>query len=285
MSYSGYASGRVYYVDESYDSEKFCLIAIGLRLGSWRAAVEAVKEYRKQLKQSDGVLLRAEIHARDLVSGRGQLGPKIIGKWRRSRIFYEMLELIASLPDVQLFNICLDRAGRRDPQLDAWDRLLNRLNRACEGLNRNENANRRRWLSEIRGKVSTETLDSLERRLVPYSAHALVVADEGHEFEIVRLRRKLAVVNYIPSKFGSWGDGPSKNIPLTHFVEDILFRDSARSYLVQLADCAAFALLKRESEPTSLVRRYALHKAFDAHLRGVCWTQASQSDPLGIVRK
>ncbi len=71
----------------------------------------------------------------------------------------------------------------------------------------------------------------------------------------------------------------------THLIEDVLFRDSAHSYLIQLVDCIAFALLKRETAPTPQVKKYNLHKAFDMHLSGVCLTQASSGDPLGIVRK
>lgn len=282
----GAASGWIYYVDESYDENRFCLTGLGLKIATWREAFDAVKEYRKQLKQTDGVLLRTELHARDLVSGRGSLGSRVVGKWRRSRIFYELLELIASLPDVHIFNICLEQSGRRDAQLDAWDRLLNRINRTCEERNRQENSLRRQLIAAVGSVVANaRTVQDIERRLIPYGAHALLVADEGHETEIVRLKRKLTVVNFVPSRFGSWGDSRSKNIPLKHFVEDTLFRDSAHSYLIQLADCAAFALLKRETEPTPLVKKYALHKAFDAYLQSVCYRKAAQYDADGIVRK
>ncbi len=281
----GTASAWIYYIDESYDSARFCLSALGLKTSTWRIAFDAVKEYRRGLKESDSVLMRAEIHARDLTRGRGQLGPEVVSKWRRSRIFLELLQVVASLPDAHLINVCLDRSGRRDPQLDAWDRLLNRLNRLAEGRNRQENALRRGWLAGVKGTVPAATYDAIERRVVPYSAHALLLADQGHEQEIVRLRRKLSVMNYVPSRFGSWGNAPAKNIPLTHLVEDALFRDSAHSYFIQLVDCVAFALLKRESAPTPQVKKYNLHKAFDAHLIGICVTQASHGDPLGIVRK
>ncbi|HEY0779909.1 MAG TPA: DUF3800 domain-containing protein [Gemmatirosa sp.] len=186
---------------------------------------------------------------------------------------------------MHLFNVCLDRPGRRDAQLDAWNRLLNRIDRTCRERNRQENALRRTLISQLQSSAGQQITADVERRLVPYSALALVVADEGHEDEIVRLKRKLAVVNYLPSKFGSWGTSATKNMPLTNFVEDVIFRDSARSYLVQLVDCAAFALLKRETAPTPLVKKYALDRAFDTHLKGVCFHPASPGDPDGIVRK
>ncbi len=281
----GTASTWIYYVDESYDSSKFCLSALGLKVGTWRSAFDAVKEYRRGLKESDGVLMSSEIHARDLTRGRGSLGPDVVGKWRRSRIFYELLQVVAALPDAHLVNVCLDTAGRSDPQLDAWDRLLNRLNRLAEERNRQENALRRRLLAEAKAAIKPASFTELERRMVPYSAHALLIADQGHEEEIIRLRRKLSVMNYIPSRFGSWGTSSSKNIPLTHFVEDALFRDSAHSYFIQLVDCVAFALLKRETLPTPQAKKYNLQKAFDTHLSGLCIKKASRADPLGIVRK
>jgi hypothetical protein len=54
---------------------------------------------------------------------------------------------------------------------------------------------------------------------------------------------------------------------------------------VQLADCAAFALLKREVPPTPHVKKYRIHKLFDRSLSPICFRKASYSDPLGVVRK
>lgn len=93
---NGSSSAWIYYVDESCDVGKFCLSTVGLKISTWRTAFDAVKEYRRGLKDSDAVLLRTEIHARDLARGRGSLGPTVIGKWRRSRIFCELLELTAA---------------------------------------------------------------------------------------------------------------------------------------------------------------------------------------------
>lgn len=281
----GTASAWIYYVDESYDNNVFCLCALGLKMSTWRAAFDAVKAYRARLRESDGVLIGTEIHARDLTRGRGKLGAKEIGKWRRSRIFAELLQLTAALPDAHLFNVCLESKGRRDPELDAWDRLLNRLNRMCEQRNKQENAIRRTLLNAIADHSPVKVRTEIERRLIPYSAHTLVIADKGREHEIVSLKRKLTVINYLPSRFGSWGGASRKNIPLAHFVEDVFFVDSAHSFLIQLVDCSAFALLKRETPPTPQILKYDLHRAFDVHLKGICVRQASRNDPDGVVRK
>lgn len=280
----GASTTWLYYVDESYDDSKFCLSAMGLKSATWRQAFDQVKEYRQQLNSSDRVFLRTEIHARNLTRGRGRLGPRIVTKWRRSRIFYEVLQMIASLPDVHLFNICLDKSEHSDAQLDAWDRLLNRLNRTCEETTRRENAERRTLIADLPDSTSTAITSAIERRISPYSARAILVSDRGREPEIVKLRRKLSVNNLIPSRYGGWHDGVVRNIPLTNFVEDVFFQDSARSYFIQLVDCVAFALLKREVVPTPQVKKYAIDKAFDKCLRGICVKAASPRDPDGVVR-
>lgn len=284
MVTAGASTTWFYYVDESYDDSLFCLSAIGLKSSSWRTAFEQVKEFRKQLKISDDVLMGAEIHARDLVRGRGRLGPKIIGKWRRSRIYGELLELAASLPDIRLFNVCLPKPGRVDPQLDAWERLLNRIDRTCEETMRKENASRRTLLAKLRPHVAGRTADEIERRISPYFSRAVVIADRGRESEIVRLRRKLSVVNFMPSQFGSWSGAATRNIPLTNFTEDVMFQDSAHSYMIQLVDCVVFSLLKRETKPTPQIMKYGIEKLFDKFLTGICVKAASPRDPLGIVR-
>src|SRR4051794_30395660 len=98
-------SVRLFYVDESYDDAKFCLSAISIRHSDWRQCFKAVKANRQRLKVDHGMYIRKEIHARDLVSGRGRISPASnpVGKWMRSRIFYGLLQVVARLPHVLIF--------------------------------------------------------------------------------------------------------------------------------------------------------------------------------------
>jgi len=59
---------RFFYVDESYDDEKFCLSAISIRHSDWKECFDRVKEHRVNLKKDYGLYIRKEIHARDLVA-------------------------------------------------------------------------------------------------------------------------------------------------------------------------------------------------------------------------
>ena len=94
------------------------------------------------------------------------------------------------------------------------------------------------------------------------------------------------VYNPIPSTMGAWdGGATTKNIPVVRVFEDPIFRKSHQSYLIQLAVCIAYALLQRETPPTPRVKKYGIHKMFDAHLSGICYKAAAKKDPHGIVRK
>jgi len=229
-----------FYVDESYNAEKFCLSAFCIRHSDWRDCFKMVHEHRRNLKQDHGVFIRKEIHAHELVGGRGNIASDVINKHARSRIFLGLLNLIAQMPNVMLFNVCLEVTGRRDPQLDAWERLLNRIERTMREFETRESVNRKRLLSLLPFSVSQRTTEEIKNRLLPYSPRALIFADEGRETEITKVFRKMNVYNPIPSRYGGWGGDPSKSIPLERIIEDPIFKKSHHSFFIQLADCAAF---------------------------------------------
>lgn len=131
-------SVRCFYIDESYNQESFCLSAIAIRHDQWRDCFSRVQQHRRLLKQDYGIFVRKEIHAHELVGGRGHISDQVVNKHTRSRIFHGLLRLVAELPDVLVFNVCLDIKGRRDPQLDAWDRLLNRIERTMLAFEQRE---------------------------------------------------------------------------------------------------------------------------------------------------
>ena len=277
-------SVRCFYVDESYDSERFCLSAISIRHNQWQDCFRRVQQHRRLLKENDGVYVRKEIHAHELVGGRGQIAAQVIGKHRRSRIYHSLLRLVAELPEVRIFNVCLETKGRKDPQLDAWDRLLNRIERSMVAAEKIEIPLRRELLSQLPAG-STRDGDALQTRLLSYYPRALIFADEGRETEITRVYRKMTVFNPVPSQYGTWKEGATKNLPLERIIEDPIFKKSHHSFFIQLADCVSFALLKRETLPTANIAKYGINEFFDKCLSSVCFTKASATDPHGIVRK
>src|SRR6185436_18564017 len=216
------------YVDESYDDDMFCLSALQLRAEDWRDAFRTVKEHRAQLRESHSIPLRKEIHARALVGGRGQLGLNNIGKWERSRIFYGLLELVTKLPSARLYNIVLTVRGEADPQLKAWDRLLNRIDRTLRFVEERERTVRR-GIHAVVAQHAPQLADSAELRL-SYKGRAIIFADEGRNVEITRVMRKMNVHNPIPSAYGGWPEGMTRNTPTERIIEDPVFRASESSF-------------------------------------------------------
>ena len=168
----------------------------------------------------------------------------------------------------------------------AWDRLTNRLQRTLVEAERRESALRKALLCRLTSSIAADTVTEIERRLLDYHPRAFLVADEGRELEIERALRRMHVYNPIPSRYGAWAGGRrSKSITIDHIIEDPAFKTSTRSYFIQLADCVAHALLKRETEPTERVKKYGVDEMFDEHIRGACYQNAACTDPDGIVRK
>ena len=281
-------SVRFFYVDESYDQNLFCLSAISIRHAKWRECFDLIKDKRRQLKLDHGIFIQKEIHARDFVAGRGRISPtnQPVGKWLRSRIFHGMLELVAALPSVLVFNVALPVAGCADPQMKAWDRLTNRIERTMLEFDNKEKEIRTGLVAAIDGKLPPDQVSKIKMRLNVFKARAFIISDEGRETEIVRAIRKMHVLNHIPSKFGEWSDGnPTKNIVTKRIIEDPVFKPSHRSHFLQLADCVAFALLKREVPPTSNILKYKINEMFEETMASVCYKPSAKNDPLGIVRK
>jgi hypothetical protein len=255
-----------------------------IKQSDWRSCFNDVQQHRRLLSTDRGIFVRKEIHARELVSGRGNIAHTIIGKHIRSRIYFGLLTLISKMP-IRLFNVCLDVKGAKsDPHLLAWDRMLNRIERTLLAQEEREIPLRKRLVELVPETVSEEDRDKLKARLLDYHPKAIIIADEGRQREITRAVRKMSRFNPIPSDRGGWPEGRTKNIQVERIIEDPIFKKSEDSFFVQLADCAAFALLKRESIPTENVTKYGLHEFFDRTLTGVCWKPACRKDPLGIVR-
>jgi hypothetical protein len=103
---------------------------------------------------------------------------------------------------------------------------------------------------------------------------------------VTREIRRMRVHNFIPSNRGFWsGIGRStKNIPLSQFVEDPVFKDSSQSYFIQLVDFCAYALLRSE-RPIASKTALGYDSMYEI-LRPICQQVNNRSDPrgLGIIR-
>ena len=246
---------HIFYADESYDNRYFVVSALGFRLERWRAILSSIQDFRRDLRDRFGVKVTREIHASSFIRDCGDnISARKLNLGERKHIFELCLKQLGSLdPEVRIINICLAVHGRDLEVTHFWavERLINRIQKTMETKR----------------------------------SHAIVVFDEGKERQITGILRRMAVFNPIPSRFETWPDGSiTRNITVERIVEDVVFRPSHRSYFLQCADHAAFALLKRESHPpAAFIQRWGYHRLFPI-LAPVRFLAASPRDPDGIVR-
>jgi hypothetical protein len=234
------------YVDDSKDEVLGTFSALAIPIEAWQVTFQAVRRFRRDLKASDGIFVYKELHAWKFVSGRGNISSQVVPKGRRCQIFKETLRLVSELPRARLFNAVYPiKCEDR-----AFERLMNRIHRT----------------------------------MLSWGSYAIVICDEGKEAAYTRLARQMRVYNPIPSQFGTWpGTGAAtRNIPIDRIVEDPFFKDSKKSYFVQLGDFCAYALLRRE-RPLPSKTRYGLDLAF-ANLSPILVREAVSRDPEGIIR-
>lgn len=232
------------YIDDSGDEKVRVFSVVAIPLAAWRVCFERLRDFRRKLKRDRGIFVTVEFHATELVSGRGRISEKTIGKYERSQVFKETPQEITQLPGARLFNAI----GPKDKEAMLYERLLNRINRT----------------------------------LVSWQSPGLLISDEGKDY--TSLVRRMGVHNPIPSMYGGWPGGKTKNIVLGQIYEDPVFRKSHRSYFIQMADFCAYSLLRSEYQLASK-NRYGLHQAFDI-LAPICTPECFRADrrKLGIIR-
>jgi hypothetical protein len=234
----------LFYIDDSDEGGQHTFCALGVPSDTWRETFNTVKAWRQQIKASDGIYLRKELHATEFVAGRGRIAPRPVFKGRRCALFREALTMLGSMQQLMLFSV------QNTNQQFAYERMLNRINRTMQAK----------------------------------STQAILISDEGKQAEYTKLVRKMAVHNPIPSQYGAWmGTGDStKNIPIERIIEDPIFRPSDRSYLLQMADFCAYALLRYLRGVPDSKKPYGLHTAFPI-LEPICFKLANRQHPLGII--
>jgi hypothetical protein len=238
------------YLDDSRD-EKLCVFSgLIVPASEWRPCLDHLRDFRRALKASDGIRVQKELHAWKFVSGRGRPSDRIVTKYRRSEIFKEALSLAATMR-VRLINGV--STANDDERLFEW--IANRIERTMQA-----------W-EEKTGRPQ----------------RAILICDEGKEATYTRLIRRMGVYNPIPSRFGSWPEGTTtRNITVARILEDPFFKESQRSYLIQLVDFSAYALLRREN-PVLSKSKYGLDTAFEL-LHPILLKEANPRDPEGVLR-
>lgn len=237
------------YIDDSTERPINIFSAVCVPCDQWNAVFERLKKWRKHLRDIHGIPLNYELHARKFLSGRGSVNKlRVLSRYQRAQIFHTSFKMTNWLNDcgVTVFNVC----NADDNQYRAFERLLNRV----------------------------------DRTMLARKSFAHLICDQGKEVQYTSLVRKMRVHNHIPSRYGTWDDGgKAKNIPLQRTIEDPQFKESHKSYFIQLADFTAYGLLRQE-RPTPRVKRYRSHLSFGVLNADTLETVCNPGDPQGVIR-
>ena len=251
---------RLYYIDESEGPRCYVRSALGVDAERWNDLFRDIHDWRIELRERFGIPPDRELHATDLLAGRGMLARNGRANQRftpqqGAKVFLSGLRLIEdaarSMGGVEVVNVCLRKPDSRRHERVSLDRLLNRVNTSVKSAGR----------------------------------HAFLIFDEGKERMITRAYRRLKVYNPVPSKYELWEEGErTRNIPVENVIGGPAFRSSDSDCMLQMVDFIAHALLKQEEEPVPRVEDLGIHEAFSI-LDKALNRKASQRDPQGIVRR
>lgn len=249
------------YVDESGDTglppssptPYFTLSGSVVHELRWHATLDAIIQFRRRLRAAYGLKLREEIHAQHFMRAPGQAVR--IAKSLRLRLLRDVLDFQATLPDVSVVNVLVDKR-QKPPRYDvfenAWRALIQRFHNTLSHHN-------------FPGPQNPD-----ER--------GIVVTDETDQKRLMGLARRMRRYNPVPSTINTG----YRQIPIDSMVEDPVHRDSAHSYFIQLSDVNAYFLVQKHV-PNGYIRRKGGTNYFD-RLAPVLCTVASTTDPQGVVR-
>ena len=251
---------RLYYIDESEGPTRYVRSALGVDAERWNDLFADVQEWRREVRESYGIPPDRELHACDLLAGRGMLARNGGANERLApslgvEVFLGGLRRIedaaSSIGGVEVVTVCLRKADVTAHEKVSLDRLLNRINASVKAAGR----------------------------------HAFLIFDEGNERMITRAYGRLRMFNPVPSRYEIWEEGErTRNIPVENVIGGPAFRSSDSDHLLQMADLIAHALLKQEEDPSPRVTELGVHLAFGILDRALN-RKASRRDTQGVVRR
>jgi hypothetical protein len=250
------------FADESGDtglvnspSKFFALCGLVVHELEWRNTLVELVEFRRELRRDYGLKLRHEIHAREFITKPGELA--FIPKYKRLEILRKFADKLAQIKAVSIISVVVskeNKAADYNVFEKAWQAILQRFE------------------------------NTIAHKNFPPSGNArdggLLSCDKTDEAKLTALVRKMRHHNPIPNA-ASYGSG-YRNLAVKHLVDDPVFRDSAKSFLIQCADLCAY-LLYQGGQPCGYMKRKGGQNYFQ-RLKPVLCLKASSSDPLGIVR-
>ena len=258
------------YVDESGDcgmpadgspTRYFCLSGVVVHELRWRETMDQLLRFRHELRGQYRIYHDDELHAAEMINKPKKTAASLqrLKKYERLAVIRHFADEIAQLSDISLINVVVDKHGKV-PNKDevfrwAWYTMFQRFENTIRNQNFPGPKN-----ADDRGIIFPDDTDGTKLK------RYLNTMRLNNQFKI---RQRQGAFVY-------------KNEPIKVIVEDPVLRNSRDSYLIQVADCAAF-LLKQSIQPSSFMKRHG-GNAYFKRLDPVLCKVACNNDPQGVVR-
>lgn len=198
------------YFDETGDdgantlsSNQFVLTSIYMQTDAWQENFNKIRNCRKELKGRFGFHISEEIHTKHLVRDKGFYRSYGWTDQQRRDILIAFTKCIASL-DLKIINVIIDKTKIRTEDYCVLEKAL------TYNIQRIDNDSHGQW-------------------------NYLAITDKGRLAPMRKTARAIRAYNPVQSHFGGYTNQPIKGM-----VEDIMEKDSAESYFVQICDFVSY---------------------------------------------
>ncbi len=187
----------------------------------WPAAFDELLDFRRRLKTTFGIPMRAEIKANYLLRNSGAIRHLALGPGARHVIYRAHMQVLRDLPSARAFAVVVDKRTSHLPPTGYFDL-------AWEGL-----------------------LQRLERTSHYEDCTFMVFHDEGENDAVRKWVRRARRHLTAGSAYGTGGiRGAARRL-----VDDPVPRRSHHSYLIQMADLVAYAAFRAYVPPSAGIAR------------------------------
>ena len=200
------------YFDETGDdgfvnssSDDFVLTSIYTKSTSWQKNYNVMKNCRALLKEKYGFHSTVEMHTKNFLTDKNPYRNYGWTKEQKQEIIIAYTKCIAEQMDFSCINVIIDKTKITDSNYNILERAL------TYNIQRIENASNEEW-------------------------NYIIITDKGRLAPMRKTARAIRAYNPIQSQFNY----ESTNQPITGLIEDILEKDSAESYFIQICDFISY---------------------------------------------
>ena len=201
---------QIVYCDETGDdgnnissSSAFVLTSIYMPRSKWQNNYDAIKEFRKTLKEEYGFHVGQEMHTKFFVTDKNPYRAYGWSKEQKIDILKKFTVMIASL-ELSVVNVIIDKSKIHNSDYHVLENAL------TYNIQRIENDSNGNW-------------------------NFMIITDEGRIAPMRKTARAIRAYNPIQSQFGGYINKPIKNL-----IEDVLEKDSKESHFIQICDFVSY---------------------------------------------